>query len=329
MHEYLHNYITDFFVIYLPNQRCYSNNTIISYKYTFILFLEFIKTKYKLNINKLLINDLNKNIVNEFINFLTTEKNNSISTTNQRLCAIHSFCKYLQKKDIKYFSMTSEILNIETKKKIEKEMYYLNKKEIKSLLDVFDVNNINQLRDYAIISVLYDSGARVQELIDLVSSDINFESRTIKLHGKGSKIRIIPISSYVVETLKKYFKKFKISINTNELVFFNSRRIKLTREGIKYILKKYAKLANLNADKITPHVFRHTKAMHLLENNVNLVYIRDFLGHTSVTTTEIYAKANPEVKRKAIENLSNEILEEKKYSDDKKEELIEWLRTTL
>lgn len=185
------------------------------------------------------------------------------------------------------------------------------------------------MRDYAIISVLYDSGARVQELIDLVSSDINFENRTIKLHGKGSKIRIIPISSYVVETLKRYFEKFKISINTNELVFFNSRRIKLTREGIKYILKKYAKLANLNVDKITPHVFRHTKAMHLLENNVNLVYIRDFLGHTSVTTTEIYAKANPEVKRIAIENLSNEILEEKKYSDDKKEELLEWLRTTL
>ena len=131
MHEYLHNYITDFFVTYLPNQRCYSNNTIISYKYTFILLLEFIQTKYKLNINKLLINDLNKNIVIEFINFLTTEKNNSISTTNQRLCAIHSFCKYLQKKDIKYFNMTSEILNIETKKKIEKQMYYLNKKFIR------------------------------------------------------------------------------------------------------------------------------------------------------------------------------------------------------
>lgn len=329
MNNYLHNYVTDFFLRFLPEQRGYSDNTIVSYKYTFILLLEFIKEKCNLNLNKLLVSDLTKEKVIQFIDYLYNEKKNSVATVNQRLCAIHSFCKYLQRKDLVFFSLTSEILAIETKKKVEKEVYYLNKNEIKKLFEVFNVNNSKELRDYAIVTLLYDSGARVQELINLKTKDINFENSTVKLFGKGNKIRIIPISSQVIEILEKYFKLFDIQKNSENIVFFNKRRVKLTREGIKYILKKYSKLANLDYKKITPHIFRHTKAMHLLENNVNLVYIRDFLGHASITTTEIYAKANPEVKRKAIQNLSNEIIEEKKYNENEKEELLNWLRTSL
>lgn len=328
MNNYLHNYITDFFASYLPEQRNFSKNTIISYKYTFILFIEFLKDKYHLNINKLTFNDFNKDKVIAFIEYLDKEKGNTVNTTNQRLCAIHSFCKYLQRKDISFFNLTADILNIEMKKKATKEVYYLNKEEIKKLFESFNISVNKELRDYTIVSLLYDSGARVQELIDLEAKDINFENLTIRLHGKGDKIRIIPISSQVIKIIKKYFDIFKITPNTNDLLFFNNRKMKLTREGIKFILKKYSKRAGLNFDKITPHVLRHTKAMHLLENDINIVYIRDFLGHKSITTTEIYARANPKVKREAIENLSNELIDDKKYNNNKIE-LLDWLKSNL
>lgn len=329
MSDFLHNYITDFFTTYLPEQRGFSENTITSYKYNFIILLEFLKERYNLNINKLIVTDLDKNKIIEYINFLDKEKKCSVSTTNQRICAIHSFYKYLQRKDIKYFDLSAEILQIKTKKKPQNEMYYLNKQELMQLFKIFNLKDKKQLRDYTIIALLYDSGARVQELIDLVSSDVSFSNNTLKLYGKGSKVRIVPISSQVIKLLKKYFDIYKIESNSNELLFLNSQKRKLTREGIKYIIQKYAKMCNLDYKRITPHSFRHTKAMHMLENNVNLVYIRDFLGHKSITVTEIYAKANPEVKRKAIENLSNEILTDKKYSNNKKEELLEWLKSSV
>ena len=329
MNNYLHNYITEYFVKYLPNQRKTSCNTITSYKYTFIQLLEFITREYKININNMKVTDLNKDLIIEFIKYLQDVKHNSISTTNQKLCAIHSFCNYLQRKEIEFLTLTSEILNINTQHNEKNTIYYLTKNEIKNLFQIFNINNNKQLRDYSIIATLYDAGARVQELIDLEARAIDFHNNTIKLHGKGNKTRIVPLSSQVVKILNVYFEIFKINKNSNDLVFYNNRKEKLTREGIKYIIKKHSKIAGLNYKKIKPHVFRHTKAMHLLENNINLIYIRDFLGHESVTTTEIYAKANPEVKRKAIENLSNELVDVDKYSNEEKDELLNWLKSSL
>lgn len=329
MNDYIHIYISDFFTRYLPEQRGFSKNTIISYKYTFIILLEFFKKKYNININRMLLSDLDKEKILKFIDYLSRENNCSVSTTNQRLCGIHSFCRYVQQKDIKYMDVTSEILSIKTKKNNQKEMKYLTKQELMKLFEIFDLQDKKQLRDYVIIALLYDSGARVQELIDIVSSDVNFDNNTLKLYGKGSKVRIVPISSQVISILKKYFHVYGIEINSNIPLFTNGQKNKLTREGIKYILQKYIKQSNLDYKKITPHSMRHTKAMHMLENNVNIVYIRDFLGHKSVITTEVYAKANPEVKRKAIENLSNEIITEKRYNAQKKQELLEWLKSSL
>lgn len=329
MTDYIHNYISDFFIRYLPEQRGFAINTITSYKYTFIILLEFLKEKYTININKMLLSDFNKEKILKFIDYLSTQKNCSVSTTNQRLCAIHSFCRYIQQKDIKYMNLTSEILGIKTKKNNFKEMQYLTKQELMKLLDSFNLQDKNQLRDYVIISLLYDSGARVQELIDLVSCDVNFDNNTLRLYGKGSKVRIVPISSQVIKVLKHYFHVFKIEQNSKKILFTNKQKNKLTREGIKYIIQKHVKKCNLEYKNITPHSMRHSKAMHMLENNVNIVYIRDFLGHASIVTTEVYAKANPEVKRKAIENLSNEIITKRKYGENEKQELLEWLKSSL
>ena len=134
--------------------------------------------------------------------------------------------------------------------------------------------------------------------------------------------------------LEKYIKIYNIPINSDNLLFYNSQKEALTRMGITYIIKKYVSIArNKNPldfqINVTPHTFRHSKAMHLLESGVNLIYIRDFLGHESVTTTEIYARANPENKRKAIEKHSEELSKMVHYSSKEKNDLLNWLKNSL
>jgi len=181
---------------------------------------------------------------------------------------------------------------------------------------------------------LYDSGARVQELIDLTVSDLRLEApATVILHGKGRKMRCIPLMSPTVQLLKNYLSESELyghPEKSGHPLFFNSREQKLTRAGISYIINKYLSAARSHTemilpDNISPHVFRHSKAMHMLQAGVNLIYIRDFLGHVNVTTTEIYAKADADVKRRALEqayiNVSDSLQDD--WNEDKG--LMEWL----
>lgn len=154
--------------------------------------------------------------------------------------------------------------------------------------------------------------------------------------GKGNKTRIIPLMPQTVNIIKFYMAENNLLTDSSitKPLFYNKGNEKLTRAGISYILNKYVEIAKKNhpdlfPPKVTPHVLRHSKAMHLLESNVNLIYIRDFLGHASVTTTEIYAKSNPEVKRKAIEQASPSLLPDEKYSKEAKQELLDWLKTII
>ena len=152
----------------------------------------------------------------------------------------------------------------------------------------------------------------------------------ILLHGKGNKERLVPISKDVVSIISKYANVY--SIKTNDYLFQNSQGNKLTRNGVQYIVNKNILIAKKRSPKyfkgkISNHTFRHSKSMHLLEAGVNLIYIRDFLGHTSVTTTEIYAKANTEIKRKAIEQHSLSLKSKVEYEENEKEVLLDWLKT--
>ena len=153
--------------------------------------------------------------------------------------------------------------------------------------------------------------------------------------GKGNKTRIIPISSKAVSILNKYTAVYKI-FDSTEMLFTNKQSRPLTRSGIAYILRKHSDSARVKnppifgTAAIHPHVLRHSKAMHLLESGVNLIYIRDFLGHSSVITTEIYAKANPEIKRKYLESAASNIdTSVNKFSEKEKETLLEWLKHNI
>lgn len=327
-------YIPKFFDMELRKNANVSENTIISYKYAFVSLLQFINDKYKKEISTLELKDLNKETIEKYLEYLEKEKNNSISTVNQRLAAIKSFFNYLTIEDIEYISLCNEIHSIKIKKTKHDTIKYLSKEGIKEILALPKTSTKNGVRDLAILTLLYDSGARVQELVNIKTKDIDFNKKTVYLFGKGRKARIVPLISQTIKILEKYIKIYNIPADSNNLLFYNSQKDPLTRMGITYIIKKYVTIArNKNPLEfqinVTPHTFRHSKAMHLLESGVNLIYIRDFLGHESVTTTEIYARVNPENKRKAIEKHSEELSKMVHYSSKEKNDLLNWLKSSL
>ena len=324
-------YITKFFSEYLPSIKGVSKNTISSYRDTIVLLLEFIKTKKKMNINKLSIKDIDEIIIEEFLNYLETERNNSISTRNQRLAAIHSFYRYIQRRELSCFDLCSRILSIPNKKAPTKTLSYFSTDEITILINSPNTKCRDGFRDYVLLLFMYETAARAQEVADLKRKQlyIKNDSSFVILVGKGNKERMVPLSDELSKVLIKYLRTFKIE--SDDYVFKNKWNEQLSTKGIEYILKKYIQKAHKsNLDKFNEnysnHSMRHTRAMHLLEAGVNLIYIRDILGHTSVVTTEIYAKTNPKIKEKQIMEHSKSLNTKERYSESKKKELLDFLK---
>jgi len=325
-------YLTNFLTKYLPAERGSSQNTIVAYRDTFVLlinFMESIGTK----INKLTVKELSRESILNFLDWIQKERKGSDLTRNARLAAIHSFFKYLQYQHPENLHQYQHILSIPMKKAEQKAMNYLSIEAITLLLQQPDLTTRKGRRDLALLSLMYDTGSRVQEIIDLTPLCVRLDKpATIKVTGKGNKTRIIPMLDGQVNLLKNYMKENKLDVPCANMypLFFNVRGEKLTRAGINYILEKYADRAAMKNAKIIPkqiscHCLRHSKAMHLLQAGVNLVYIRDILGHVSVTTTEIYARADSRKKREAIEAAYVEIALKETPSWIKNDNLLEWL----
>ncbi|WP_077215151.1 site-specific integrase [Bacillus dakarensis] len=330
-------YLSKYFLSYIPQRTGYSENTIKSYRDTFTIFLRYCKDVLRIKPEKICFSRMSRNMVEDFLTWLEDTKKYSISTRNQRLAALHAFFRYIQIEAPEYMELCNSILSISSKKTPTVEMNYLSIAAIKELLATPDASNKEARRDLAILSLLYDSGARVQELVDVLVGDIRIKGpATIRLTGKGKKTRIIPIMPQTINIVKAYINDYGLFSESKftSPLFFNKRQEKLTRAGISYIVNKYITAARkkhpeLFPNRVSPHIFRHSKAMHLLESGVNLIYIRDFLGHSSVTTTEIYAKSNPEVKRKAIEQASHNVIPDEKLTKKEKDDLLNWLKELI
>ena len=324
--------MTRYFSEYLSQQRGMSANTKKTYRDVFVQLIIFMQKKKGIREEKLEITDFNFDVINEFLDELETEKHFSVSTRNNRLAAIKSFFRYVSYKDPTYLATCTSILQITKKKSVSKPMNYLTIDTYKDLISHFDMNDKKDLRSLAVISLMYESAARVSEVCNIKMSDFRmYKPYTLLLHGKGNKDRIVPIDATVMKWILAYTEAY--DVHDDDYLFFNARREKLTREGINYIIKKHISKARALNPQMYPktfsaHCLRHTKAMHLLENDVNLVYIRDLLGHSSVTTTEIYSKANPEVKRKHLEKASEKI-EVDDYTKEEQSELLEWLKNNI
>ncbi|ATP57163.1 integrase [Pedobacter ginsengisoli] len=306
-------YITAFLGEYLPHERNVSPNTISAYRDSFVSFFSFLRDEQQLKVEKVTLSDINRDNVLEYLRWLVEKNGNSIATRNNRLAAIHSFVSYLQYDSIEYLDQWQRILAIRNLKKMHPTPVHYTKEGVKLLLAQPDYTNNRELRHVAILALMYDTGCRVQELADLTieSLQIQYTPFSIKVYGKGRKVRIVPISEHVVEILMKYMDRYNIDcgINMKRPIFWNSAGKKLTRAGITYILKKYADMARAHNPHLIPdvtscHQLRHSRAMHLLQSGVNLIWIRDLLGHTSIQTTEVYARADSKQKREAIERAS-------------------------
>lgn len=327
-------HISKFFGEYLPSNLSASINTIKSYRDTFVQFISFFEEKYKIKSHKLSFNDITISSIEYFLLWLEEEKRISMATRNQRLAAIHSFFKYVQHREPAYFNLCTSILSISFKKIPLSVVSYLSLDEIKILFSLPNQNIKQEYRDLTMLVILYDTGARVQELIDLKLQQIRLDSKPIVyLQGKGNKTRIVPIGNDTANIIKKYIKDNTITM-PNENLFKNKQQKPLTRAGVDYVLNKYIEIGRKQKPTffkktISPHCMRHSKAMHLLEAGVNLIYIRDFLGYVSVTTTEVYAKTNPELKRKFLEESNVSLGIASKYSKQDKEDLLQWLTRNI
>ena len=234
--------ITGFFTVYLINERGLSTNTIKYYSDTFILYLRFLECKKNIRINKIDISIFSFENVIDFLDYLETELHCSINTRNQRLAALKSFSSYATRKFPEYINDFNQILNIKVKKVETKTVPYLTVNGIKLLLSVPSIYSNTGLRDMAILSLMYESGCRVQELIDLKVEDIFFQNTdVVRLHGKGNKIRLVPISENCSNIIKKYINSKKIE--DGNYLFTNHSKKQFTRAGISYLLNKYVEVA--------------------------------------------------------------------------------------
>ncbi|MDD3041082.1 tyrosine-type recombinase/integrase [Bacteroides sp.] len=335
MNSSLTTLITSFFTNYLPNIAGYSENTVKSYRDTFVLLFNFADKNKLCPRGRIGIEIFYKENILGFLEWIEIERNATVSTRNQRLAALKSFSKYASSNAIEYMDTFQQVLDIKIKKGTSKTVDYLTVDAVSLLLKQPCSVTRNGIRDLALLSLLYESGCRVQEIIDIQLGNISFHTpATITVTGKGRKVRVIPISTNVISIISRYTAKYHI-MNPQQTLFTNNRKEPLTRSGVSYILKKYTETAKqeraeLFGASIHPHVLRHSKAMHLLESGVNLIYIRDFLGHSSVITTEIYAKSNPEIKRKFLEEAAMNIdTAIDKFSDKEKQTLLDWLKNNV
>lgn len=329
-------YLSDFFTKYLPGERNVSHNTILAYKDTFVQFITFMKEQKGIGVQKLTLEKITKETVIDFLDWLQQSRHCCNATRNNRLAAIRCFLNYLQYENPERLFEWQKIISIKVKQHPKKSINYLTTDGIKLLLEQPDISTCNGRRNLALLALMYDSGARVQEMVDLTPSSIRLDSpNLVRLVGKGRKARMVPLNEEQIVFLKKYMQEKHLLESHANLypLFSNTRNVKLTRAGITYILKTYADQARkinpgIIPETISCHSLRHSKAMHLLQAGVNLVYIRDILGHISVQTTDIYARADSKQKRDAFEKVYMEMKPEKSKdkSWEKDDSLLEWLK---
>lgn len=326
--------LTSFLSKHLPGQRNVSTNTIISYRDNFKLFIRYCMDVQGISLKNLQMQYIDRAMVLNYLGWLEKDRGCSVSTRNQRLAALKSFFHYVSSENPEYLFQCQQIISIPMKKTASKVINYLSPEGIHSLLMQPDTKTWKGRRDHALLVLLYDAALRVQELVDLKIQALRLEiPAVVQVVGKGRKARTIPLGEKTSRVVGDYIRELQERTHStpSSSLFQNSRGSNLTRVGVSEILNRYIVMMKENGcskyitGSISPHSLRHSKAIHLLQSGVPLIYIRDFLGHSSVTTTEIYAKVDAEEKRKAVENAYPVQSQEKIPKWEKDKDLLEWL----
>lgn len=321
-----------FLIDYLPKRRGFSSHTIASYRDAFVQLLKWVNIHEGVAPDQVTMATLDPDRIGRFTRWLREDRGCAASTSNARIAAIRSFAKFVQSEAPEHLETCRRLLEIPAVKTPKAaEVEFLSVRAVQLVVAAAS----NTLRDLAIVSVLYDSGARVSEICGMTVGDLTLSRpHTARVIGKGRKARVIPLSAQVGEILSRYIANERAHAAPAEPLFVSRSKTAPGRAGIAYVLQKNVAAAHRThpedvPPRAHPHLMRHSKAMHLLDADVNLVYIRDFLGHESVTTTEIYARASTEAKRRAMEAGEARIVPESPYGKEQRADLVDWLRHLL
>jgi integrase/recombinase XerD len=309
--------IVRFFQDYLPTLRGMSRHTIQSYRDAMILFLRFAAKDCGRRVEDLQLDDVTADRVGRFLAFLEIERKNAIPTRNARLAAVHTFARFLIAENPDHMAALQQVLGVPFKRGARAApIEYLEKAEIEAVLAGIDRKTPTGQRDYAMFSLMFNTGARVQEILNLRVCDVRLEPPCqVRLAGKGNKVRLCPIWSRTARLLKELIRKQNggHERTPDQPVFLNRHGAAMTRFGVRYLLQKHiiasTNVASTLADKrIHPHSLRHTCAIHLLKAGVDFATISQWLGHASLNTTMRYARADIDLKRQALAQVFPEVL---------------------
>lgn len=330
-------WLAKFFTDYLAGQRGASPRTIASYRDAIKLLLLWLRDAEHIPPEKLRLADLDRPRILRFLDWLSTERNASPATRNHRLAVIKSFCRYTAVEQPEHLDQVADILAIRQKNTPSPQLGHLRAEEVQALLAEPGTASPRAIRDTVLLALAYDTAARVQELCDLTVANIRAATpATVTIHGKGSKTRYLPLMGPTAELVTDYLDHLDrhpgLGPDAGPL-FHGPHHARLTRSGIAKLLARHVRTLRARDPgwapglAVTPHTLRRTRAMHLIQAGVNLIYIRDLLGHADVSTTEIYARADAETKRKAIENAYQSLTPDALPDWTQDPSLIGWLDT--
>jgi integrase/recombinase XerD len=329
--------LVKFFHEYLPKQKGGSAHTVRSYRDALVLLLQFTARDTRRGIERLQITDLNAERIKRFLNFLEAERHNSIATRNARLAAIHVFARYLVNERPDCLGTLQPVIGIEFKRGGQiAPIEYLETHEIDALLRSMDRSRPDGQRDYALFALMFNTGARVQEVLNLSRGDLRLDPPCqVRLRGKGNKVRQCPIWPATAQVLKEYLDRRPSAPDNpgDRPLFTNARGWPLTRFGVRYLLQKYVAAgsyaaASMRDKRIHPHSIRHSTAVCLLKSGVDFATISQWLGHASLNTTMRYARADIDLKRQVLQQVFPEVLAPPPGGRLRVDgtELISWLR---
>ncbi|MBR2186419.1 MAG: tyrosine-type recombinase/integrase [Lachnospiraceae bacterium] len=308
----LYQMIRDFLTDYLPVKRNCSPNTVRAYRTSLDQLLSYIQEQKQVKLLEISFKDLSGEMIHAYLDHVEMDKHCSIKTRNHRLNCLRAFFCYAALTDLTYVPYYSDICKIPFKKTEKAEIIeYLNESAIKSLLEQPDVSTLKGVRNQFIMVLMYDTAARIQEIVDLRVCDFKLDSTPqVRIHGKGNKYRSVPLMEGTVLHYRHYLQLFHKNepLSSDRPLFYTVRKgicNPISDDMIRVFMNRYAGQAHLlNPDvpeKIHPHLFRHSRAMHLYQHGMDLTLISQWLGHADITTTLMYAHADTEMKRRAIE----------------------------
>jgi len=314
---YFYRKIRDYLNIYLPNQRGASPNTIKAYREALNSFIDYI-VSLENPLKQISFSCVSRDAVESFLDWLEQDKGYSISSRNQRLAAIKSFMKYASERDKTLMVLNLEIADITKKKNtIPHEIEFFSEAALSIILEQPDQNKRNGQRDLVFLIILYDTGARVQEILDLQLRDIHLDGNNpfVSVTGKGRKMRTIPIMEKTRDHLIKYCRKFHPYNQADDYLFYIDRkgiRTQMSADNVGKFIAKYGRQGHLKSTEVPehlyPHMFRHSRAMHLYHNGMPLPLVAEWLGHSKMDTTrQYYANADTTMKQEAIEKATSKL----------------------